>query len=151
MSARRALVRRGTATSVLAEFKTMALSFGADRLLDTVLRPGRSGRVRPPGMPGVPPESWAARSCRKAARWRVPVFGQAVGGLRLSPCARSAFRTCPEATQWKVLVTFLSIWLCPDVVSDPRGLAGRKASPSGWLGSRGSVARRFQGMCGCPG
>jgi len=31
--------------------------------------------------------------------------------LRLSP-APYAFRTCPEATQWKVLVTFLSIWPC---------------------------------------
>jgi hypothetical protein len=30
---------RGTAAHVPAGFKTMALSFGADRLLDTVLRP----------------------------------------------------------------------------------------------------------------
>jgi hypothetical protein len=64
---------------------------------------------------------------RKATRWRAPVSGRRVDGLGC-PRSRSAFKTCLEATQWKVLVTFLSIWLCPDAVSDPRGLAEPRQS-----------------------
>jgi len=100
---------------------------GADRLLDTVLRPGPSGRVRPPVQPwcvaGVPDR----KVRRKATRWRAPVSGRRVDGFGC-PRSRSAFKTCLEATQWKVLVTFLSIWLCPDAVSGPRGLAEPRQS-----------------------
>jgi len=104
----------------------MALPLGADRLLDTVLRPGSSGRVRPPVQPGVSLERWP-QGRRKATRWRAPVSGRRVDGFGCRR-SRSAFKTCLEATQWKVLVTFLSIWLCPDAMSGPRGLAEPRQS-----------------------
>jgi len=63
---------------------------------------------------------------------------------------RSAIRTCPEATQWKVLVTFLSIWLCLTLCqASPSGWADD--SLAGWVGSLESAARWEPGVRSCPG
>jgi hypothetical protein len=99
----------------------------ADRLLDTVLRPGPSGRVRPPVRSGVSPDCWAARSASKqhvggrlfqAGGWTASAVPVPVAPSRLVLRPRSG----------RCLVTFLSIWLCPDAVSGPRGLAEPRQS-----------------------
>jgi len=108
-AARRVLARRRTAACVPAEFKTMALSFGAGRLLDTVLRPDSSAglaRLR----------FWSVAGSLDRKVW---AESSTISGclLRQTRWAASAVR-CPyslrdlsRGTQWKVLVTFLSIWL----------------------------------------
>jgi len=107
-SARRVLAQRGTAASVPAEFKTMALSFGADRLLDTVLRPGSEGGFSRLASLGVPPTAGPQGLAGTQHICGACLWAGGVEGFGFPPF-RSAFRTCPEATQWKVLVTFLSI------------------------------------------
>lgn len=101
---------------VPAEFKTMALSFGADRLLDTVLRPGSEGGFSRLASLGVPPTAGPQGLAGTQHICGACLWAGGVEGFGF-PLFRRPFRTCPEATQWKVLVTFLSIWPLSDVVS----------------------------------
>jgi hypothetical protein len=139
MPARRVLTRRGTAASVSAEFKTMALSFGA-----AVYKIPYCVQVRRLGLPCH--RLWCVVGWR--GRKVLAESGTFAGACSWAGWAenfgclppRSAFRTCPEATQWKVLVTFLSIWLCSTLCRASRSGQGTTVRQDGsdfWNPSQG--------------
>jgi len=84
MPTRRVLTQRGTAASVPAEFKTMALSFGAV-VYKIPYCVQFVGWACPALDSGVSLNGEVARLRWKVARLRVPAFGRLGRELRLSP------------------------------------------------------------------